>query len=106
MNYTIDFLQNQGFMLILLHIDWHSLDNKEISEAPDFKETFPPHCIAGKPGSERVGYLGKLPIEYVQIDKMDTELFLLDDSIKAIRNPEKYPANGGYGTQRCWVEFA
>ena len=56
MNYTIDFLQNQGFMLTLLHIDWHSLDNKEISEAPDFKETFPPHCIAGEPGSERVGF--------------------------------------------------
>ena len=75
MNYTIDFLQNQGFMLTLLHkvsevrkfalensysiiadIDWHSLDNKEISEAPDFKETFPPHCMAGEPGSERVGF--------------------------------------------------
>jgi len=58
---------------IIADIDWHSLDNKEISEAPDFKETFPPHCMAGEPGSERVGFLGKLPIEYVQIDKMDTE---------------------------------
>ena len=29
--------------------------------------------MAGEPGSERVGFLGKLPIEYVQIDKMDTE---------------------------------
>jgi len=58
---------------IIADIDWHSLDNKEISEAPDFKQTFPPHCMAGEPGSERVGFLGKLPIEYVQIDKMDAE---------------------------------
>jgi len=41
---------------IIADIDWHSLDNKEISEAPDFKETFPPHCMAGEPGSERVGF--------------------------------------------------
>jgi len=58
---------------IIASADWHSTDNSEISDNPDFKHTFEPHCMAGEPGSERVGYLGELPIEYVPIDKMDTE---------------------------------
>jgi len=63
-------LQN-GYSIIA-DIDWHSRDNAEISDNPDYKLTFPPHCMAGSPGSERVGYLGELPIEYVQIEPMDT----------------------------------
>jgi nicotinamidase/pyrazinamidase len=61
-------LQN-GYSIIA-DIDWHSLSNEEISESPDFDKTFPPHCMAGSPGSERLGYLGDVPIEYVEIDKM------------------------------------
>ena len=58
---------------IIADVDWHSLQDDEISDAPDFIRTFPPHCMAGEPGSERVGFLGKLPIEYVQIDRMSDE---------------------------------
>jgi nicotinamidase/pyrazinamidase len=61
-------IQN-GFS-ILADIDYHTADNDEISDSPDFKQTFPPHCMAGDPGGDRVGYLGKLPIEYVQLDPM------------------------------------
>lgn len=63
------FALENGFSIIA-DIDWHSTDNNEISETPDFKQTFPPHCMAGSPGSERVGYLGDLPVEYVEIDPM------------------------------------
>ena len=66
------FALEHGYSMIA-DIDWHSPDNDEISDAPDFKQTFPPHCMAGEPGSERVGFLGKLPIEYVQIGRMRTE---------------------------------
>lgn len=66
------FALENGFSIIA-DIDWHGPDDPEISENPDFKETFPPHCMADEPGSERVGYLGELPIEYVPIGKMDTE---------------------------------
>lgn len=66
------FALENGFS-ILADIDWHSTDNEEISDNPDFEQTFPPHCMADQPGSERVGYLGELPIEYVEIDRMDTE---------------------------------
>lgn len=65
------FALENGFSIIA-DVDWHSPDNEEISQAPDFKQTFPPHCMAGEPGSERVGYLGELPIEYVDIQEVDT----------------------------------
>lgn len=61
-------LQNGCSMIA--DIDWHSPGNEEISESPDFNKTFPPHCMAGSPGSERLGYLGDIPIEYIEIDKM------------------------------------
>lgn len=56
---------------MMADIDWHSPDDPEISETPDFKETFPPHCMAGQPGAERVGYLGEVPISYVEISAAD-----------------------------------
>jgi len=64
------FALDNGYSM-LADIDWHSLDNPEISAAPDMKTTFPPHGMAGTPGAERVGYLGEVPINYVDIDKVD-----------------------------------
>jgi nicotinamidase/pyrazinamidase len=61
-----------GFSIVA-DVDWHSLDNPEISDHPDFKTTFPPHCLAGEPGSERVGYLGDVPIDYVQVKDVTRE---------------------------------
>ena len=56
---------------ILSDVDWHRRDNPEISRQPDMKTTFPPHCMAGTPGAERVGDLGSVPIDYVEIDEAD-----------------------------------
>lgn len=65
---------------LLASMDWHRDGNPEISNKPDFKNTFPPHCMAGKPGSERVGYLGNLPIGVVSNEPMsDTDLRKLLD---------------------------
>ncbi len=58
---------------ILANTDWHSKENEEISDNPDFKRTFPPHCMVNEPGSERVGYLGEIPIKYVPLEKLDAE---------------------------------
>jgi nicotinamidase/pyrazinamidase len=55
---------------IIASTDWHREGNKEISDKPDFKTTFPSHCMAGKPGSERVGYLGELSIDVVPNERM------------------------------------
>jgi len=65
------FALGNGYSL-LADVDWHSLNNPEISEHPDMKKTFPPHCMAGTPGAERVGYLGEVPIDYIEIDEVDT----------------------------------
>lgn len=35
-------------------MDSHVLDDKEISAEPDFKSTFPPHCMSATTGEERV----------------------------------------------------
>jgi nicotinamidase/pyrazinamidase len=35
--------------------DWHTLEHREIdAENPDFRDTFPPHCMAGERGSEKI----------------------------------------------------
>jgi len=92
------FALENGFSMIA-DIDWHSAENEEISESPDFKQTFPPHCMAGSPGSERVGYLGQVPIQYVESGKMSTDalrklvdkeqfhIVIRKDSIDVFKNP-------------------
>jgi nicotinamidase/pyrazinamidase len=35
-------------------VDHHTLDDAEIAAAPDFVETYPPHCLAGTPGAAKV----------------------------------------------------
>ncbi|MHC4699224.1 MAG: isochorismatase family protein [Planctomycetota bacterium] len=67
------FALDNGYSIIA-DVDWHSLDNAEISKTPDFERTFPPHCMAGEPGSERVGFMGELPIQYVRVEEMDAEI--------------------------------
>jgi nicotinamidase/pyrazinamidase len=54
---------------ILASTDWHKDGNEEITGKPDMETVFPAHCMADKPGSERVGYLGELPIDVVPIQK-------------------------------------
>ncbi len=34
--------------------DWHNQDSEELSENPDFVETFPEHCMASSQGAEYV----------------------------------------------------
>jgi nicotinamidase/pyrazinamidase len=58
------FAFKNGYSIIASQ-DWHSMDNPEISLEPDFKETFPPHCIVDSPGARRIGWLG--PLEIISI---------------------------------------
>src|SRR5712691_3571056 len=39
---------------LLGSVDYHAASDSEISDQPDFRETFPPHCLAGTPGQEKV----------------------------------------------------
>src|SRR5579884_3515782 len=41
----------------LVHVasaDDHELSDPEISDEPDFESTWPPHCLRGTPGAEKV----------------------------------------------------
>jgi nicotinamidase/pyrazinamidase len=41
----------------LVHVasaDDHELTDPEISDAPDFANTYPPHCLRGTPGAEKI----------------------------------------------------
>ncbi len=35
-------------------VDYHNPNDPEISDNPDFRETFPPHCLKGDPGQEKI----------------------------------------------------
>jgi nicotinamidase/pyrazinamidase len=69
---------------IVATMDYHRMDNPEISLNPDFKTTFPPHCMAGEPGAERVGYLGSVPIDYIDAGQVTA------DSIKKLIEKKQF----------------
>ena len=39
---------------IVASSDNHDPDDEELSDAPDFRHTFPPHCMRGTPGQARI----------------------------------------------------
>ena len=47
-------------------IDYHQPDDAEISDTPDYRDTFPPHCLAGTEGAEKIPET--LPLDPVWID--------------------------------------
>jgi nicotinamidase/pyrazinamidase len=58
------FALDQDYSMIA-STDWHSPDDPEISDTPDYRTTFPPHCLAHRPGAERVGYRGVVPMDII-----------------------------------------
>ena len=45
--------------------DWHNENTEELSDNPDFRETFPPHCMADSRGAE-----------YIEATKPEDALYL------------------------------
>jgi len=58
---------------IIASTDWHKQENEEISQNADFKQTYPPHCMAGSKGSERLGFMGNDPIQYIETDEIEEQ---------------------------------
>lgn len=48
-----DYAREHGIPL-LGSVDYHRPDDPEISDTPDFHETFPPHCLRGTPGQGKI----------------------------------------------------
>ncbi len=53
-------------------VDYHNPDDPEISENPDFRETFPPHCLKGDPGQEKIAATRPLNPLWIDSTPMDT----------------------------------
>ncbi len=47
-------------------VDYHNPEDPEISDSPDFQNTFPPHCLKGTPGQRKV--LETSPVNPLWID--------------------------------------
>ncbi len=54
--------------------DYHHFDDEELSDTPDFVNTFPKHCIAGSIGSEFVD-------EVVPLDQEEDDTIILNNPI-------------------------
>jgi nicotinamidase/pyrazinamidase len=77
------FALDNGYSIVAV-TDWHRQGNKEISNTPDFIHSFPAHCMADTKGSERVGYLGELPIDVVPNEKMS------EDELRALLDKKQF----------------
>jgi len=77
------FALDNGYCIIA-SADSHSGSDGEISDSPDYRNSFPPHCLESQPGSERVGYLGELPIESVP------KIPVSDEEVKQMAGREQF----------------
>lgn len=78
--------------------DDHELTDPEISDAPDFESTFPPHCLRGTPGAAKIPETQQadpLPLSLTpyppalvgELVRGRRELLLLKKSFDAFTNP-------------------
>ncbi len=82
--------------------DDHELTDPELSSAPHFESTFPPHCLRGTPGAAKIPetlQADPLPLSLVpypprhvgEVAKGHRELLLLKKSFDAFTNPNAEP---------------
>jgi nicotinamidase/pyrazinamidase len=74
-------------------VDYHAPEDAELAVDPDFNRTFPPHCLAGSPGAEKVD--ASIPGEITWLDGQDpwpgkplpTYLYLRKQRFDVFSNP-------------------
>lgn len=78
--------------------DDHQLADAEISDDPDWCRTFPPHCLRGTRGAERIpetiladplplGELGYPPGRVAELARGRREILLMKDNVDVFTNP-------------------
>ena len=83
-------------------VDDHELTDPEISDAPDYETTYPPHCLRGTPGAAKVpetAQLDPLPISLTpyppgllpRLVEGHRELLVLKKTYSAFSNPNLEP---------------
>jgi nicotinamidase/pyrazinamidase len=102
---TLERLIDAGRAAGLTHIasaDDHELTDPEISASPDFRNTFPPHCLRGTRGAEKIletKQRDPLPLSLVPFPpglvpgmiEGKRELLLLKKSFDVFTNPNTEP---------------
>jgi nicotinamidase/pyrazinamidase len=82
--------------------DDHELTDPEISDAPDFRSTYPPHCLRGTPGAEKIPetkQIDPLPLSQVPFPPglvpglvaERREILLLKKNFNVFTNPNADP---------------
>lgn len=93
--------------------DWHSVSDNEISDNPDFKSTYPEHCLANSDGAELIEELkvDKLPEGSIEVKKTVFDVWDKENGAKKELETfiEKYNPDNiyviGVATEVC-VRFA
>jgi len=73
--------------------DDHELSDDEISDAPDFQTTYPPHCLRGTDGAEKISQtrqVDPVPLALHDVDEkwiVGREFLLLKKSFDVFTNP-------------------
>lgn len=71
MKKLVDWARANGIVHVA-SADDHELTDPEIVDQPDFETTYPPHCLRGTPGAERVPetkQLDPLPLSESELDR-------------------------------------
>lgn len=58
---------------VIASADDHVLDHPEISDNPDFKETYPPHCLRGTRGQQKISQTALRNPLVIEPEAMDPE---------------------------------
>lgn len=72
--------------------DWHTEESKELSDTPDFKTTFPKHCLLTSEGSDFIeetypkNFIGNYYIVDWRDDKIDEEKFYRSHNIIILKD--------------------
>lgn len=89
-------------MVHVASADDHELTDPEISDEPDFQNTYPPHCLRGTTGAEKVAVTKQedpLPLSHVpfppgllpQLVEGRREILLLKKNFNVFTNPNTDP---------------
>lgn len=70
--------------------DWHHYDSKELSESPDYVNTFPKHCMAGTLGAELIDEVRPNRYDTVINWDQDMSLSVLPRSFKILLRKDKF----------------
>jgi len=85
-------------------VDYHSETDSELSGTPDFRDTYPPHCLQGTPGQEKIPvtrprhplWIDSRPYPNSQLEQLirsqQGEIFFRKQKFDVFSNPNVEPA--------------